>query len=130
MVIETLKAKLDEKPLVFTDIGSRGGVHDMAGLFSQITHAIGFEPGSEEIERLKKCNWTSKFADSTFFDIALGDKTEELTLHITRAETNTSALQPCKHYIDRYNMIKWEEIDKCQVNALTLDSVFEERNES
>lgn len=126
-LVSILKELLKEEPMVFTDIGAKGGIHEYARMFRELTHAVGFEPDLEEIRKMQDSEWSKEFRATTFFDKALSDEVGEVRLNITSADTNTSVLTPNMNTTERYNMAKWRVVDSCKVEAITLDKVFENR---
>jgi FkbM family methyltransferase len=109
-----------DRPLVVIDVGCRDG--DAAGwkTFGSGVHVIGFEPDVEECERLQESY--DGPAKRTFVPLALGGKSDEATLHVTRFPQSSSLFEPSTEAIERHPALTaHEEIGRRTVDLTTLD---------
>lgn len=114
-----------DRPLVVIDVGCREG--DAAGwtTFGGNVHVIGFEPDAEECERLQESY--NGPAQRTFVPLALGGRSGEALLHLTRFPQSSSLYEPSTEAIERHPALTaHEEIDRRTVTLTTLDEWIEE----
>lgn len=116
---------LAASPLGFTDIGARGGAHDLVEPLAKHTAVLGFEPDQEECERLMKMPAVYEpWATFLLHPIALADKKGDAELKLLSCNTNHSLRSPNKAFTERYRMAKWEEIGTYPLQTDTLDAVL------
>lgn len=117
-------------PLGFVDIGARGGTHDIVEPIASITSVLGFEADKEECIRLMSLpEVTSNWAEFLLEPIALYKQDGVVDLHLLSASTNHSLLRPNGVFTERYNMVKWQEVGKCELEATTLDNVLKNNSQ-
>lgn len=104
-------------PLVLADAGAAGGIHDRWSLLKDGLKVLGFEPDSRAFEELNST------AGQQWINAALGECEGELTLRVTRHQTNTSLLEPNYALINRVhkNPSDFDVVREVVVTATTLD---------
>lgn len=117
--------ELKKRPLGFVDIGARGGIHPLVVPLAEVTGVLGFEPDRVECQRLREEGIKdSPWATCEFEPVALADTTGTSVLHLLSAETNHSLRPPNQEFIERYNMVKFENTGSTRVETRTLDDVL------
>ena len=114
-------------PLVFCDVGARGGIHDLVLPLASHTSVVGFEPSNAECELLI----LRHLNDGTFFDLevlATGLYSEDCdaVLYHAEASTNTSLYPVSSHYADRYKLTKWKTVCTEQICVRSIDNITPE----
>lgn len=109
---------LSDHPLVFADAGAAGGIHGRWSKLSGGLKVLGFEPDSREFGRLQNRD------DYVWINAALGDRESEVTLQVTRHQTNTSLLSPNRGVVDRIyqNPGDFDIVKEVVVACTTLDA--------
>jgi FkbM family methyltransferase len=114
-----------ERPLVVIDVGCRDGDATGWTTFGSNVHVIGFEPDVEECERLQESY--DGPARRTFVPLALGGRSGEALLHLTRFPQSSSLYEPSTEAIERHPALTaHEEIDRRTVTLTTLDEWIDE----
>ncbi len=118
-------SELKKRPLGFVDIGARGGIHPLVQPLAEVTGVLGFEPDKDECQRLKEDGQNgSSWATCEFEPVALAEKTGNSILYLLAAETNHSLRPPNQEFIERYDMVKFEQTGSTGVETTTLDEVL------
>jgi len=122
-------AALAATPLGFVDVGARGGVHPLVEPISSLTAVLGFEPAADECARLRaELRASSPWARCEIEPQALAEAPGRAQLHVLSAPTNSSLRPPNDAFTGRYNMVKWREMERAELEVTTLDAVlFEQR---
>lgn len=122
-----LYQEFNKIPLGFTDIGARGGVHDIVDPLASQTAILGFEPDVSECERLLSIDEiVNSWARFSLLPVGLYNQEGTLPLYLLSADTNHSLLSPNEKYIKRYEMQpKWALKGQIDVTVDTLDNVLE-----
>ena len=109
---------LSDHHFVIADAGAAGGIHTRWSRLDPCLKVLGFEPDGREFDRLPK-------GDSYIWvNAALGDRESEVTLQVTRHQTNTSLLLPNRGVIDRIyrNPADFDVMKQVVVDCTTLDA--------
>ena len=123
--VKALNTLLDNKPIGFIDVGSRGGVHYIIDKFASQVDVLAFEADPDENRRLEVENrFKEKYASVHFEPTGLFNMNGFRDLHILSASTNSSLLAPNSTFTDRYNMDKWHTVSKSSVEIKTLDHLL------
>jgi FkbM family methyltransferase len=114
-------AVFEAHPLVLVDVGARGGLKSNWAAARRHLRLIGFEPDKREHGRLT--DRTVGERSTTFFDVALHNRTEPIRLHVARDRGLTSVFEPDREFLnafpdaDRFDTVSVEQLD-----ADTLDN--------
>jgi FkbM family methyltransferase len=120
IAVGPLAAHLDE-PLLVVDVGCRDGEAVTWKPFEPHVRIVGFEPDPEECERLGQ-DYDGP-ADRTFIPLALGARTGEAVLHVTRSPQSSSLYEPDPEAIARHPDLEVHEVVGRRPVALsTLDT--------
>ena len=116
---------LSARPLGFIDVGARGGVHDLVAPIARLTAVLGFEPDLEACAELNQRLATkSEWAVTRFLPVALAETAGPATLHLCEAPTNHSLRPVNKAFAERYNMVKFAQTGRFELEAQALDHVL------
>jgi FkbM family methyltransferase len=112
-------------PLGFVDVGARGGVHPLVEPIAAHTAVLGFEPAADECARLRAAlRASSPWARCEIEPQALAAAPGRAQLHVLSAPTNSSLRPPNGAFTERYDMIKWREVARDELDVTTLDAVL------
>ena len=85
------------------DVGARDGVHPVFAEVAAIVRATGFEPDSEECERLnRQARSESSYQSLRFFPFALGAADGHAALHVCRSKGASSLFAPNASFLERF----------------------------
>lgn len=124
---QTVLHKLfSQQALGYTDIGARGGVHNLVEPLHQQVRFLGFEPHREECDALNANNSLRQhWQQFRILPYALSDQTSTKTLNLISAPTNTSLLKPDPFLVHRYNMQeKWTVIKEIAQPVVAFDELI------
>lgn len=109
-------------PLVLADAGAAGGIHKRWRPYERVLKVLGFEPDSRAYLELNST------ARQIWINAALGDAEGELTLRVTRHQTNTSLLEPNYALINLIHKYPsdFDVIREVVVKGITLDKASED----
>lgn len=110
-----------ESPLVFIDIGARGGIPDPWVPLENLLHIVCFEPDADECERLRGVTK----ANYHFYPVAIGKANERSVLHITRFPYSSGLPKTNLDYLSRFNDSvtgNLEIIGEANVETISLNS--------
>jgi FkbM family methyltransferase len=113
-MIELAKKWFGEHPLGFVDIGARGGVHPLVQPIAPYVSVLGFEPDKDAAKDVAGC-----------LPFALSDRAGAATLYRCAASTNDSLLPVNQKFVDRYNMVKFQQTGCERVYCQTLDATLQ-----
>ncbi len=113
-MIEQAKEWFRTQPLGFVDIGARGGVHPLVEPIAEVVSVLGFEPDKE----------AAMEAGIVCVPLALSDRCETGTLWRCAASTNDSLRPINQQFVDRYNMVKFAQTGRSEVQLNALDNVI------
>ncbi len=113
-MIEFARKWFSDQPLGFVDIGARGGVHPLVEPIASWVSVLGFEPDAA----------AAKDAKMDCFRMALSNRKGAAILYRCAASTNDSLLPINQQFVDRYNMIKFQQVGQEEVETETLDRVL------
>src|SRR5919204_5797798 len=88
-----------QQPLVLVDVGARGGLKSNWAAARPHLQMIGFEPDKREHARLIERHPQS---ETTFFDVALSNRTGPVRLYIARDRGLTSMFEPDREFLDAF----------------------------
>jgi FkbM family methyltransferase len=115
-----------QHPLVLVDVGARGGLKRNWYGARQHLRVLGFEPDKREFDRLTSMPTTDPA--TTWFDVALNNRTGPIRLHIARDRGLTSIFEPDRTLLDAFPQAnRFDTVDVRQVDADRLDSLVERR---
>ncbi len=117
-MIEQAKEWFREQPLGFVDIGARGGVHPLVEPIADVVSVLGFEPDEHAALEMENC-----------LQYALSDRAGPATLWRCAAPTNDSLRPINQAFVDRYNMVKFQQTGRVVVQVETLDRIIAVRPE-
>ena len=114
----SLLSVLSDYHFVIADAGAAGGIHARWSMLDRGLKVLGFEPDGREFCRLPKGD------NYIWFNAALGDRESEVTLQVTRHQTNTSLLLPNRGVVDRIyrNPADFDVMKEVVVDCTTLDT--------
>jgi len=116
-------------PLVFVDIGARGGAHEIINSFSKLTNVIAFEPDKEEFEKLKISSVDKNdYLSFTLINEALDQTSKKTNLYIASNPNNTSLLEISSSFFSRYGNNNWHTVEEVPIYPTTFDSVMKNEN--
>ena len=109
---------LSEHPLTLADAGAAGGIHQRWSRLGDHLVVLGFEPDSREFGLLPQRR------DRVWVNAALGEREKDVSLLITRHQTNTSLLSPNRPLVDRIyqDPSDFDVVKKVTVPCTTLDA--------
>lgn len=108
-----LYATLRESPLVYVDVGARGGIEPQLAPFDDILRLLMFEPDPVEADRLRH---QLRGTSAIVMACAVGDRAGREVVHLTRRRGNSSILPPRGHSIG-LTAIDGEGLDRYTVEA-------------
>ena len=113
-----------DKPFGFVDAGSAGGIHPIILPIASLTHCTCFEPDQSAYEiLLQDFQKSGVFGKTSLFNIAIGDKSGNSKLYLTKSAVNSSLLKPRKMLAERYG-VKGFIIDReVNIRTETLDNI-------
>jgi FkbM family methyltransferase len=115
-----------QHPLVLVDVGARGGLKRNWHAARQHLHVLGFEPDKREYDRLTSTPTTDPA--TTWFDVALSNRTGPIRLHIARDRGLTSIFEPDRAFLNTFPQAdRFDTADVQQVDADRLDALVEPR---
>lgn len=123
--LETVVECRQGTPFTLVDVGASGGVAPRWQMLGSALEVIGFEPDESELKRLQRER------PGRWFGSALGGATGRRTLHITRAQTNTSLLRPDIAVIEKLQWSResptrdFEIVREVEIQCVTLDEVLQ-----
>jgi FkbM family methyltransferase len=116
-----------QHPLVLVDVGARGGLKPNWAAARPYLHVLGFEPDKGEYGRLAGEAQTSD-SSTTWFDVALHNRSGPIRLHVARDRGLTSIFEPDRTFLDRFPQAdRFDTVDVQQVDADTLDNLLHAR---
>ena len=123
---EFINSFFKKDPLVFVDIGARGGAHSIIDSFSKLTNVIAFEPDKEEFELLKNSSaGKNDYLSFKLINEALDQTSNKTNLHIASNPNNTSLLEISKCFFSRYGNNNWHTVkkvpNKAQLASIIID---------
>jgi len=111
-------------PIVFADVGARGGIHERWKQISEYMDIIGFEPDEEECRKLNDAGAINE----TYIPIALHSKSGKHNLYITKNSACSSLYPPNEEYLKSFSMRNIFKIEEEKmINCDTLDG-FAKKN--
>ena len=115
-----------QQPVVLVDVGARGGLKRNWHAARPHLHVLGFEPDKREYERLTST--PTPDPATTWFDVALNNRSGPIRLHIARDRGLTSIFEPDRTLLDTFPQAnRFDTIDVQQVEADKLDALIERR---
>lgn len=116
---------LSARPLGFVDVGARGGVHDLVAPIARLTAVLGFEPDLEACAELnQRLAEKSQWAATRFLPMALAQAAGPAVLHLCEAPTNHSLRPVNKAFAERYNIVKFAQTGRFELETQALDHVL------
>ena len=121
---ERLNIFLNQNQLKLTliDVGARGTLQDIWKPLTSNLNVIGFEPDQDEYKKLVSRNSKNKY-----FNTALSNKREELTLFITKDPSCSSLFKSNLEYIRIFEPQNWESkitVSKQNIQCERLDALI------
>lgn len=109
---------LSDHPLTLADAGAAGGIHQRWLRLGGYLKVLGFEPDQREFDLL------AERSDRVWINAALGERETEISLLVTRHQTNTSLLLPNRPIVDRIyqNPSDFDVMKTVAVPCTTLDA--------
>jgi FkbM family methyltransferase len=118
--VASLLAMLLDDPLVIVDVGCRWGFADSWEQLGNRCRAIGFEPDTDECDRLREL-----YRDRPMVEIAaqaLGSKPGAATIHVTREPACSSLYPPIDDVVDRHPRLEPQRFAASQqIELVALD---------
>jgi FkbM family methyltransferase len=113
-------------PIIYADIGARGGLLAHLLPFDQIIAPIYFEPDPEEFIRLKNSISEKK---ARLFNTAVSNRAGDQTLYLTKKRGGSSILHPSGHMlglmaIDGEGIKRFDVENEAIIQTQPLDKVF------
>ena len=97
------------QPIIFIDIGSRGGVQKKWLIFKDKLNVIGFEPDKEEYDRMQNEGLPMKN-----YNIGLWKEKGIIDFYLTRNGRCSSNLEPNREVLDEFpESDRFDIIKKC-----------------
>lgn len=126
-LVEHLQAFASD-PVVLCDIGARGGIEQHWHCYGQQARFIGFEPDSQECNRLNQ-----EFTEQNyeFYPVALGKQKETRTFFICRYPGGSSFYPANRSFLERFPSEHSEELDvinTAELNTVNLDLLTQEKS--
>jgi FkbM family methyltransferase len=116
-----------QHPLVLVDVGARGGLKSNWAAARPHLRLIGFEPDTREYARLAQ-RAESDETGTTFFDVAVHNRTGPLRLHVARDRGLTSMFEPDREFLAAFpESERFDTLAVEQVEADTLDNLLRGR---
>lgn len=107
------------------DVGARDGIDPRWELLGKNLKVLGFEPDSEECERLNK----ESRENHVYFPIALYNREGVVSIKILKNPSSSSIYSPNFSLMDRFEKSEdWEIIKSEEVPCNTLDNVLKLNN--
>jgi FkbM family methyltransferase len=114
-----------QQPLVLVDVGARGGLKSNWAAARPHLRMIGFEPDKREHARLIE---RSADRETTFFSVALSNRTGPVQLNVARDRGLSSIFQPDRSFLDAFpEASRFDTIAVEKVEADTLDNLLRSR---
>ena len=108
------------RPLVFYDIGARGGIERPWEAFREVIEVVSFEPDRDEYELLLK----NKKPNEIIYPYALYRENETILFHLTKSRGCSSLYEPDLDFLQRYSGVERFSIDRTvRIEAVSLDSL-------
>jgi len=115
---------IESLELIMIDVGARGGLDSEFHPAAWATRAYGFEPASEECERLNK-QWKGPWREVRFLPVALGKVDGPATLFVPSSPVAASILDHNEAMVDRYGHPELHRAEReISVETQTLDSAL------
>lgn len=112
-----------DHPLVFFDVGARGGIDADLGALAFATDVAGFEPDGDEFERISQLdNAAAPWRSVRFLPFAVAGETGRRSLHVTADPQSTTLLDPdaaVGAYFDKPQFFTVEK--EVEVETVSLD---------
>ncbi len=121
-----LKRGLKE-PIVFADVGCRGGIPDELYSIAPLLHHIGFDADEKECQRLS--SEPHKLRDRHVFPVFIGEGNKEIDFHLYESRGASSALAPDERYKEMIGGPSFAIEETFRVHTVTLDDFFAEHPE-
>ncbi len=112
-MIEQAKEWFRAQPLGFVDIGARGGVHPLVAPIIDMVNVAAFDADDDAS------------AEAGAFCLALSDSSGKAALWRCAASTNDSLRPINQKFVDRYNMVKFQQTGHDIVTSAMLDNVID-----
>ena len=112
------------QPIIFIDIGSRGGVQKKWLIFKDKLNVIGFEPDKEEYDRMQNEGLPMKN-----YNIGLWKEKGIIDFYLTRTGRCSSNLEPNREVLDEFpESDRFDIIKKTKIPVNTLDNILNSSN--
>ena len=112
------------QPIIFIDIGSRGGVQKKWLIFKDKLNVIGFEPDKEEYDRMQNEGLPMKN-----YNIGLWKEKGIIDFYLTRNGRCSSNLEPNTEVLDEFpESDRFDIIKKTNIPVDTLDNILNSSN--
>ena len=110
------------------DIGSRGGLHPMFDEVAPLVEAVGFEPDTEECERLNQRFLASTaYRSLRFLPFGLGRKEDQQELNLCRSGGVSSVYRPNRPLLDRFpDASRFDVVDTASMPVRGLDELLKD----
>lgn len=116
---------MSDVPLYCLDVGSRNGIEPDLLSAAFAIDAVGFEPASEECNRLNVSE-SGPWRSARFLPVALAAEAGTRTLHIAEDPISSSLLPPIQDTGERFNKMAYCTIvDSIPVETLSLDQAID-----
>ncbi len=116
---------LNEHPITFFDIGTRGGIDSDLWPIAFGVDVVGFEPDPIECSRLGQSS-SGPWRSSKILPFAIGDSVGKRTLHIPLQPEGASLLEPLKGLpAHLYKKQYFDILKTIEVDTVTLDHIVD-----
>lgn len=111
-----------KEPIVFADVGCRGGIPDELFSISHLIHHIGFDADEKECQRLS--SEPHKLRNRHIFPVFIGERNEKIDFHLYESRGASSALKPDDRYKELFGGPEFAIEETLGVDTITLDNLF------
>lgn len=125
-----LKNKLLDEPIVIIDIGARGGLQNKWGYLTELISWIGFEPDSEECNRINTSYQRSKF-NFSIYPYAISDSKGKKIFYVTKFPYSSGFIPGDKNFLKRLYSVASENlkiVKQVELETITLSDFIKEND--
>jgi FkbM family methyltransferase len=113
-----LTDRLAGSPIRLVDVGARGGIEPPWTKIASQLEVVGFEPSVKEFESLRR----TAPGNVTYLNVALGDRSGQTTLYLTRSAPVASIFRPNASFLEAFEKDQsFEVVDTTECPVETLD---------
>ena len=126
--IQDVFKALHRTGLSVLDVGSRGGLHPMFDEVAPLVEAVGFEPDTEECERLNQRFLASTvYRSLRFLPFGLGRKEDQQELNLCRSGGVSSVYRPNRSLLNRFpDASRFDVVDTASMPVRGLDELLKD----